>query len=72
MINKKYIHGLSDDQAIFLIYIWSSSRVPGSAPKTLGNFPSVERDLGVFCYVNEVTFGPPSKDGDWLSREPVP
>ena len=36
VINKKYKYGLSDDQDIFLIYIWSSSRVPGSAPKTLG------------------------------------
>lgn len=30
VIYKKYISGRSDDQNILLIYIWSSSTVPGS------------------------------------------
>ena len=70
VMNKKYIYGLSDDQDIFLIYIWSSSRVPGSAPKTLG-VSQVWRGFRCLCYVNEATFGPPPKDGGCLSREPV-
>lgn len=30
VIYKKYAFGHSDDQNVFLMYVWSSSRVPGS------------------------------------------
>ena len=34
VIYKKYVFGLSDDQNMFLIYIWSSSAVLVSQPPT--------------------------------------
>ena len=38
VIYKKYISGHSDDQNIFIIYIWSSSKLTSclTAPKTFG------------------------------------
>lgn len=35
------------------------------------NFIKGDRDQGVFCYVNEVAFGTPSKVGSWFSGEPT-
>ena len=39
-------------------------------PKHL-EFPKCGEGFRCLCYVNEVTFGPPPKDGDCLSGEPV-
>lgn len=41
VIYKKYVFGLSDDQNMFLIYIWCLSMVPGSEPPISLEFPEL-------------------------------
>ena len=52
VIYKKYIFDYSDDQNIFLIYIWSSSTAHSSQKPR--NLLSVKCEQCVICYVNEV------------------
>ena len=40
------------------VYFWSSSTVPDSELPNHWHFPSEESHQGVFCYVNEIAFGP--------------
>lgn len=61
MIYKKNLFGHSDDQSIFLIYMWSSSTVPGIQIPNPWNF----------LFVNEDDFWTPSKGGGWLPGEPA-
>ena len=56
-----------------LIYNKKFGFVPISdiEPLKILTFPKYESNKDVFCYVNEVNFGPPSKNGSWLPREPI-
>lgn len=58
MIYKKKIGIWSvDDKNIFLIYIRSSSKVPGSQLTKSLEFPKDESDKAVSRYVSKVIFG---------------
>ena len=55
--NKKYIFGLH--------------RICGTELLKPLEFLRVENNKDVFCYVNEVTCGPPLNDGGWLPGKPT-
>ena len=74
VIYKKYICGHSENQNLCLICIWPSTTIvllAHSSPNPW-NFLRVENDLGVFCCVNEASFGKHLRLGiDYQWDQPV-
>ena len=54
---------------MLLVYIWPLSTVPAHNFQNPWNFLSVKSDTGIFCYVNEVTFGSTEKGLCWSPGE---
>ena len=64
VIFKEYTFGQSDDQNIFLMYIYLYPQVLAHRLQNPWNFISVESDKAIF-YVNEVTVEPTMRLEGW-------
>ena len=69
VICKKYTPGHSDDKHIFLIYIWSSSTVPGLQLLKPLEIPKVMKAQKVSFIMLMDDFWPTPGNGGWLPGE---